>query len=172
MNTNVAEFPQQEDQQINNLTDIQTVADRTKSITVTKRIVAIDNGVSVERETQDTVFVRPLPFRRWLNALRHLSNIIAHIPQNNLDLSDEAQLAIWIVELLGQVPDDIIGIASLATDRPDEFFDQIDLDEGVKVILAVIEVNKDFFVQKVLPMLSEQAPNLKAAMAETFGPTA
>jgi hypothetical protein len=31
----------------------------------------------------------------------------------------------------------------------------------VKIILAVVEVNKDFFVQKVLPLVYEKAPEVK-----------
>lgn len=161
------------------LKELQAVTERTRTLDVTERIVAVSSGVEgvadgtqVELEKHVSVFIRPLPFRKWLDALGHMTNILAHLPTGDIDLSNEAQLAIWIMNLVGKVPEDILEVAALATEKDVTFFDRIDLDEGVKIILAVVEVNKDFFVQKVLPMFYEVAPQIKDAMAETFGPKA
>lgn len=159
-------------QQTEQLAELQSVADRTRTIEVTTRIVAIDGDNITEVEKNEKVFIRPLPMRRWLTALGIMSGLLANMPEGEFDLENETHLGLWIVELLGNIPDDIIAIACLATDKKPEFFDQIDLDEGVKIILAVVEINKDFFVRKVLPMLLEQAPKIKTAMKETFGQTA
>lgn len=152
--------------------EIQAVAERTRTIQVMERVVAKDGSNYQEVSNPVNVFVRPLPFRRWFSAMNYLQAIFAALPQGNFDLADEAQLAMYIINLIGQVPDAITGLACLATDKEPDFFDRIDLDEGVKIMVAVVEVNKDFFVQKVLPMLSEIAPKVKDSVADTFGQTA
>jgi hypothetical protein len=150
----------EQDKSTEQLADIQGIAERTRTVTVTERTVAKSDGETFQEVGKPTkVFVRPLPFRRWLTALSHVGNVLAHFPAGDFDLSNPQQLAVWIIQLLGACPDDVIGVACLA----------IDLDEGVKIILAVVEVNKDFFVQKVLPQLLEKAPEVSNVVAATFG---
>jgi hypothetical protein len=160
----------EQDKSTEQLADIQGIAERTRTVTVTERTVAKSDGETFQEVGKPTkVFVRPLPFRRWLTALSHVGNVLAHFPAGDFDLSNPQQLAVWIIQLLGACPDDVIGVACLATDKDADFFDRIDLDEGVKIILAVVEVNKDFFVQKVLPQLLEKAPEVSNVVAATFG---
>lgn len=151
------------------LAEIAPASERTQTISVISRKAAKDsNNEWQEVSNPVDVFVRPLSIRKTFHALTYFGAIIEKFPQGELDLNDGNQLAMWAVSLLGQVPDEMTGMMCLATDQTPEFFDTIDPDEGIKIIVAMVEVNKDFFVQKVLPMLSEIAPNLQ----ETFGRTA
>jgi hypothetical protein len=111
--------------------------------------------------------------RRWLTAIGYVSQVIGAMPQGDFDFSNEVHIAHFASTLLGDqaTQDAVIGFAALATDQPVELFDRIDLDEGIKIVLAVIEVNKDFFVQRVLPMIYEVAPQVKGVITETFGQT-
>jgi hypothetical protein len=169
---NVVNFPQQTgDKQSQQLAEIAGVKERTRVIPVIERKVATGtDGEPTEVEVQSKVFVRPLPFRRWAQVFSYLTGILSKLPSGDFDLANETQLALWITSLVGNAADDIFAVASLATDRPVDFFDRIDLDDGVKIIKAVVEVNKDFFVEKVLPQLSEVVPNAKS-IAGTFGRT-
>lgn len=150
---------------------MQGTVERTVTVEVMERKVVVEHGNKTEVAVPKKIFVRPMPMRRWLQAFKNLSGILGALPNTQIDLDNPAQMAIWIMHVLGQVPDDVMALISLATDEPADFFDRIDLDEGVKVLIAVVQVNKDFFVHKVLPMLSELAPALKDKMESTFGQT-
>lgn len=154
------------------LADIQSGEQRTQTVSVTSRIVALgEDKEPQEIEKTVKVFVRPLPFKRWLIATDILAGMLKHFPEAKIDFNDMSALGMFAAQLLGAAQVEVISLAMLATDQDEAFFDSIDLDEGLKIILAVIEVNKDFFVQKVLPMVKEAAPELQAKMQATFGQT-
>lgn len=156
----------------NDLAEIQSGEQRTQTVTVTSRLVAIGEDQEPTEVTKIVkVFVRPLPFKRWLTATNLLAGMLQYFPGTKIDFNDMSQLGMFAAQLLGQAQNEVVALAMLATDQDEKFFDSIDLDEGLKIILAVIEVNKDFFVQKVLPMVKEAAPELQAKMQETFGQT-
>lgn len=151
---------------------ILPAAERTQTVPVISRLVKTDDkGVSKEFETTVQVFVRPLPFRRWPTVMGHVSNLFQYMPGDGLDLENTLQLAMFATQVLGVAADDVFAVLELATDRNPEFFDTLDPDDGLKVVLAVIEVNKGFFVQKVLPLISEHLPAAKESIAETLGRT-
>lgn len=156
---------------VNDLEEIQSGEQRTQTVPVTSRVVALNDGEPTEVTKIVKVFVRPLPFKRWLTATNLLAGLLQYFPDTKIDFNDMSQLGMFAAQLLGQAQNEVIALAMLATDQDEAFFDSIDLDEGLKIILAVIEVNKDFFVQKVLPMVKEAAPELQAKMQETFGQT-
>lgn len=151
---------------------MQGAVERTQTITVMERKVAVgENGKKTELGVPHDVFVRPMPMRRWLQAMTYLNAILKALPNTGIDLENPMQMALWVMTLFAEIPDQITGLLELATDEPADLFDRIDLDEGVNVVMAVVNVNKDFFVQKVLPLLSGIAPALKEKVESTFGQT-
>lgn len=140
---------------------IQGRNERSITVNVTERVIAVDGDTKKEVEKAKAVFVRPMPFRRWPQALAHLSGVIKALPSVDLDLNNLTTIGFLAAHLIGNANDSIFAVLELATDEDGEFFDRIDLDDGVRITQAVIEVNKDFFVQKVLPLVSEIAPALK-----------
>src|ERR1044072_5634644 len=100
------------------LEDILPASERTKTIDVIERIVAENKEV----EKLSTVFVRPLPFRRWLTAMQHISRVLQHFPEYGLSFDNDAALAVSLVYLLGEAQEDLIALASLATDKEAGFF--------------------------------------------------
>ncbi len=146
------------------LAEILPASERTQTISVIERIVA--EGREVEKETD--VLVRPLTLLKWLTATKYVGNVLQYIPADGLDLDgDLTKSVVYLLQAAGAAQDDLIALVGLATGKDAEFFDRIDLDDGVKIIIAVVQVNKDFFVQKVLPLVSQHLPNIQ----ETFGQT-
>lgn len=155
-----------------NLEALQSAEQRTQTVPVTSRIVAFDDEKNPQEVSRIVkVFVRPLPMKRWFVAIKLVTGMLSAFPQVKIDLSDMSSLAMFAAQLLGTTHAEVVQLMSLATDQDEAFFDTIDLDEGLKIVLAVIEVNKDFFVQKVLPMIQAVAPELQAKVQETFGQT-
>lgn len=153
-------------------------SERTRIIEVTERIVAIgQDGNPSEASATKKVFIRPMPFRRWLKALSLVTSLLQYLPEDGLNFADKDgnpdPLAIGIVvtTMLGTAEADLIALACLATDLDEDVFDRIDLDDAVAIITAVVEVNKDFFVQKALPLIQQSLPNMEAVKDLISGPT-
>lgn len=164
--------PQVDDNSTAHLEDIQSSEQRTQTIPVVSRVVALgEDSEPQELEKIIKVFIRPMPFKRWFTAIQYIQSMLGAFPTTPIDFNNPHQLGMFAMQLLSNAHAEVIGLMCLATDRDADFFDSIDLDEGLKIILAVIEVNKDFFVQKVLPMVKAAAPNVITQMQETFGQT-
>lgn len=52
--------------------------------------------------------------------------------------------------------DNVIDLIAIGSRQPREWVEQLDADQGVELLAAVIEVNASFFVQKVLPILNRE----------------
>lgn len=61
-----------------------------------------------------------------------------------------------ISELFASCGEDIIGLMALCLGKPVDFINNLSQDEGIALVTAFIEVNSDFFIQKVLPTVKNQ----------------
>jgi hypothetical protein len=150
---------------------IQPASERTKTVEVITRKVVTEKDVTQELERPDSVFVRPLPFRRWPQAIGHIARLLEFIPKDGVDFNDNTQLAVFVGTVSAYVSDDLFAVMELATDRKPEFFDTLDADDGLKVMIAVVEVNKDFFLQNVKPLIEQYLPAITENLTETPGLT-
>jgi hypothetical protein len=91
--------------------------------------------------------VKPLKFKQLLATLKHLAPILALVEQLDKDGVDTLTLQ----HLLETVPDSLVKVASLCTGKDEAWFDLLEADEGIDVLGAVLELNKDFFVQRLKP---------------------
>ena len=57
-----------------------------------------------------------------------------------------------IVDLLAAGGDGLLDFIAFAANKPREWVDGLGADDGVALTKALLEVNADFFVQRVLPM--------------------
>jgi hypothetical protein len=52
--------------------------------------------------------------------------------------------------------DNVIDLLAIGSRQPRAWIDELELDAGVELLAAVIEVNASFFVQRVLPILNRE----------------
>ena len=71
----------------------------------------------------------------------------------------------WLA-LLDEHGEAVIEAVAIASRRPKDWLASLDLDDAVRLIEAVFEVNADFFIQRVLPSLTEAATRI----SQTLGP--
>lgn len=76
-----------------------------------------------------------------------------------LDLKDPGQ----ILNLVSKLPQEVNKILGMLTSLSDEEVEVLELDHTCELLAKVLEVNKDFFIQKVKPRLDAV---LKAAGAK------
>ena len=96
----------------------------------------------------ETIEIKPLRFRQLLQALKYLSKMIE-------DVNPYEDKEIQMFKLFGNHPEEIVGLMSLATGKPIEWFDEIGTEDGIAIALEAFKVNKDFFSQKVQPLLEK-----------------
>ncbi len=101
----------------------------------------------------DKIFVKEYSFGKLMKAIKHLAKLQHLLAGTITQLEDNLLLA------LSDCGDDVIGLISLATDIPVEFFDDIPADKGLDLAVMTYKVNESFFVKNLLPKLQELFPS-------------
>ena len=70
----------------------------------------------------------------------------------------------WLA-LLDEHGEAVIEAVAIASRRPKDWLAGLELDDAVRLIEAVFEVNADFFIQRVWPSLSEAAAQIGTRIA-------
>ena len=76
----------------------------------------------------------------------------------------------WLA-LLAEHGEAVIEAVAIASRRPAEWVAGLGLDEAVRLAEAVFEVNADFFIQRVLPGLTEAAARISTLGTRIPGAT-
>ena len=69
----------------------------------------------------------------------------------------------WLA-LLAEHGEAVIDAIAIASRRPPEWVTNLALDDAVRLAEAVFEVNADFFIQRVLPSLTEAATRVSQTL--------
>lgn len=154
------------------LAALQTAEALERTVVVTRKITAKDEtGAEILVSKEDAVFIRPLVFTQWLKGLKSLQTVISALPEGEYNLSDPAHLALYIFHIVSEAETEVLALAAMATNRPQSFFDELELDEAIKILMVVVEVNKDFFTQKLMPLLKTLAPGIYEQIQEMMSAT-
>lgn len=69
----------------------------------------------------------------------------------------------WLA-LLAEHGEAVIDAIAIASRRPPEWVTNLEIDDAVRLAEAVFEVNADFFIQRVLPSLTEAATRVSQTL--------
>ncbi|MFZ6872868.1 DUF6631 family protein [Undibacterium sp. Di27W] len=69
-----------------------------------------------------------------------------------------------ILNLVIAHTDDSLNLLAVLADKPRDWVDDLDLDDAVTLLSELLEVNLDFFVQRVLPRLLQAVGTLSTAV--------
>ena len=69
----------------------------------------------------------------------------------------------WLA-LLAEHGEAVIDAVAIASRRPPEWVTNLALDDAVRLAEAIFEVNADFFIQRVLPSLTEAATRVSQSL--------
>jgi len=79
-------------------------------------------------------------------------------------LDDLIKKEIDVMALVLKSPDSVIKATAIGCRKPVDWVGELDIDELARLALAVIEVNTDFFIRKVLPAVHTGWQNLIAKL--------
>ncbi len=103
----------------------------------------------------ETMTIKPFPFGKWPVALEKVAGLLPFVEAGDL------------IGLASAGGERVIELMMLATGKPREWFDTLDPGAGIDILAALVEVNRDFFEQKVRPHLEALFPRAKSSITET-----
>lgn len=74
-------------------------------------------------------------------------------------------------EIVMSHTDSVVDLVVILTGETKEFVEELGIDELVILFTKLVEVNLDFFIQKVLPLLSGAMGRLSAGLPSATSPT-
>lgn len=98
-----------------------------------------------------------------LRAIRPFNATIKTAMKNSAEGNDPAK-NFDVLEVLEHHADNLIELVSTLTGEDKKFIGDLDLDDMIKITTAVMEVNLDFFIRKVLPLLSGEMARLGSGL--------
>lgn len=95
----------------------------------------------------ETLVIRPFAFSKLPAVAKRLANIA-------LSVQDTETLD--IPSLLADGGDDILAVMALAIGKPVSWFDSLhEWDKGIEILSAIVELNREQFVKKLLPAIQQ-----------------
>ena len=110
-------------------------------------------GKELTLSTGEKITIKPFTFGQLPKALK-LSQKIGQALANAYNegkLTDSKVAVTSALEVLADGGEDIIELVGLATGKKREWFDTVPGEDTIDILNAFVEVNKDFFIQKIMP---------------------
>ena len=128
--------------------------------TIIKKEESLDNDLEI-LQPEDTfvevngeqIFVKPYTFGKLLKALKYSSNL------TSLFEASEDGIEPTLLEAFAKHGDDVLGLLCLATDKPKEFFDDLDAEKGLDLAILAYKVNESFFSNQLMPKIQALLPS-------------
>ena len=124
------------------------------------KILLPDEEISIGGES---LLLKPFPFGKLPKVIKHAGVIIGlfsslpnsiYTTKGELNLEDPAVLII-MMQHFAESSDVLIEIACLGTGKSREWIEDLDPYDGIFLLLKIWEVNKDFFTQRLAPLLQK-----------------
>lgn len=71
-----------------------------------------------------------------------------------------AQDTSMVLEVMAAAGDDFLALVAMSIKKQVSYFDSLPADDGIALCALFVEVNGDFFIQKVLPAATKMMENL------------
>lgn len=130
---------------------------------MTSELTTLFPGKKVTLNSGEEIDVLPFKFGQLPAALKltqKIGGLIAQMVQSG-ELQDKSKTAASVVYILSEGGEDLFNLLGLCIGKDRAWFDTIQSDEGINLIIAFLEVNIDFFTQKMMPQLLEAMSAMK-----------
>lgn len=127
----------------------------TESVSEIEQLVVDTPAIEV-RAGGEIIRVSPIKVKEltlFMRAVQPMLDMINEMDRDNL-----------IAMLLVQHTDSLIKSVSIGIRKREDFVNDLDIDELIDLATAVIEVNTDFFIQRVLPKVTQGIERLGSRM--------
>lgn len=103
------------------------------------------------RISDENLTIKPFKFGELPRVFKAIEPLTASLSK----MFVEKQVDInTIASMIADGGDSVIDLMVIGSKKPREWVTELEMDEGVELLVSVIEVNADFFIQKVLPQMN------------------
>ena len=108
---------------------------------------------------EETINLAPFKFGQ-INKVIKVATPLFGLLKTQVDLSKtESEVGAQVIELiLVNGGDALIDIICIATNKSTQWVEDLDNDKVIELLVGIVEVNKDFFIKKVLPLIQRYLP--------------
>lgn len=125
--------------------------------TVTNEVALLfPQGKAVKVKTEE-IIIKPFGFGKFPKVLALMKTFKDPAPGTDIT-------TVSIGHLLADNAESVMELIVLATGKPRAYFDDMEMDEGVDVIAAILEVNADFFVKRLQPKTMQAIQQLQNSL--------
>lgn len=120
-------------------------------------------GKEVTLSSGEVIKVEPFKFGQLPLALKltqKLGGLLAEMYKSG-ELKNKDKTVTNVMFILSEGGEDLMTLMGLCIGKERVWFDTLQGDDGIKLTIAFLEVNIDFFTQKMMPQLLEAMQNLK-----------
>ncbi|SDE24074.1 DUF6631 family protein [Sporomusa acidovorans] len=134
-----------------------------------------------EREvvlSQETITISPFPFGKWPKIIALATGIVGiaieeyqkhgealfDISLDNDRFKISPEIVNFVIRLFSEGGDDLLDILAIGANKPRSWVEALPGDDGMTLLIHVMQVNRDFFSGRVLPKF----PMLTAGLATTI----
>ena len=114
-------------------------------------------GKEIQLNTVETIIIKPFTFGQLPKAIKigqKIGGLLANMYQQG-KFEDQSQTSANLMLILSEGGEDLINLMSLGINKPRDWFDQLQGDDGLNLTIAFLEVNIDFFTKKMMPQILE-----------------
>ncbi len=139
-------------------------------------LAALLPGREVTLSTGESLTLVPFYFGQLPRAIKLLRPVTDSVRSAGIAGFDGANFALagdWplrIPQLMDEAGEALIEFVAFAVGKPRAWFDTLGADDGICLTKAAFEVNGDFFVRKVAPMLGMSVPAQSPAIGAPSSP--
>ena len=94
------------------------------------------------------VVVKPFKFTQFPRVIEILSGFSSAVNLDNLEAGDIVNL------LMRNQGEDLFELMCMASGQNKEWLDELEADEGIELLMKVVEQNMDFFNKKLIPTIA------------------
>lgn len=95
------------------------------------------------------VIVKPFKFTQFPRVIEILSGFSSSINVDNLSAGDIVNL------LMRNQGEDLFELLCMASGKDKSWLDELEADEGIELLMKVVEQNMDFFNRKLIPSIAK-----------------
>jgi hypothetical protein len=138
-------------------------------------------GREVALRSGQKVPVQPFYFGQWPRAIKLFRPVTEAVTKAQIAGFNGANMTLapdWplrLPQVMDEAGESLLLFIAFAISMPRQWFDTLDGDDGIALTKAVFEVNGDFFVRRIAPMLGmsiQPSPQTGAASSPDSSPPA
>lgn len=102
--------------------------------------------------------IKPFKFGELSKVMKLTDGIMGSL----VGASQSKNIAGVLRVIIGDHGDKVAELMALSSKQPIDWVNNLEVDEAIELFAAILEVNADFFIRKVLPQLTSQMQNMAA----------